>query len=149
MLLRCQGWNKVSVTIPELTADALHYALGCFLLGTCTGMRRGQNDTGTQSASTSGKQDTTAPHWREAFHLCVGNMDQILEIAIAHASGAGMLLHYPGLLHLFRCLCSQMACMKLALPGLVRGWCHTGPSALNFLRKQIIWQGSSFAWNAL
>ncbi|CAK0771570.1 hypothetical protein CVIRNUC_003873 [Coccomyxa viridis] len=51
--------------------------------------QEGQNDTGTQSASTSGKQDTTAPHWREAFHLCVGNMDQILEIVIAHASGAG------------------------------------------------------------
>ena len=62
-------------------------------------MRRGQNDTGTQSASTSGKQDTTAPHWREAFHLCVGNMDQILEIVIAHASGAGMLLRYLALLH--------------------------------------------------
>ena len=52
---------------------------------------RGQNDIGTQSASTSGKQDTTQPHWREAFHLCVGNMEQILEIVVAHAAGTGRL----------------------------------------------------------
>ena len=50
------------------------------------------------------KQDTTAPHWREAFHLCVGNTDQILEIVIAHASGAGMLLHNPILMHFCCCL---------------------------------------------
>ncbi len=48
---------------------------------------------GTQSASTSGKQDTTQPHWREAFHLCVGNMEQILEVVVAHAAGTGR----PGL----------------------------------------------------
>ena len=104
------------------------------------GMRRGQNDTGTQSASTSGKQDTTAPHWREAFHLCVGNMDQILEIVIAHASGAGMLPHYLALLRLLRSLCSQKVCMKIAVPGLLRGWCHAGSSSL--LEGWIMWQGS-------
>ncbi|CAL5228044.1 g11108 [Coccomyxa viridis] len=47
----------------------------------------GQNDVGTQSASTSGKQDTTHPHWREAFHMCVGSMEQILEVVVAHAAG--------------------------------------------------------------
>jgi hypothetical protein len=47
--------------------------------------------TGSQSASTSGKQDTTQPHWREAFHLCVGSMEQILEVVVVHASGSGEL----------------------------------------------------------
>ena len=50
---------------------------------------------GTQSASTSGKQDTTQPRWREAFHLCVGNMEQILEVVVAHAAGTGGLRFQP------------------------------------------------------
>lgn len=47
----------------------------------------GPVETGTQSASTSGKQGTTHPHWREAFHLCVGSTEQVLEVVVVHASG--------------------------------------------------------------
>lgn len=47
----------------------------------------GPVETGTQSASTSGKQGTTHPHWREAFHLCVASTEQTLEVVVVHASG--------------------------------------------------------------
>lgn len=50
----------------------------------------GPVDTGTQSASTSGKQATTHPVWREAFHLCVGSVEQVLEVVVVHAAANGV-----------------------------------------------------------
>ncbi|CAL8462063.1 g1594 [Coccomyxa elongata] len=57
---------------------------------TCLAVRphSGPVETGTQSASTSGKQGTTHPHWREAFHLCVASTEQTLEVVVVHASGS-------------------------------------------------------------
>lgn len=65
-----------------------HRVLGEFL-ACCSG----PVDTGTQSASTSGKQATTHPVWREAFHLCVSSVEQVLEVVVVHAAANGARPH--------------------------------------------------------
>ena len=55
---------------PELTSSAPH----------CS-EEKGPN---VQTASTATKYNVTQPEWREKFHLCVFESNQVLKLVIAH-----------------------------------------------------------------